>query len=411
MVKEWYGRRTKKSQSFSEKLINWYLRRHSDKLFACEYDSKKLDEIEPEIIPFEIDEKDAQKVASQIKNAKSPVLVVGSQATLLVDEIHKLIAAIELLQIPTFLSGMARGLLIPDHPLHFMHGRSKALKTADLVILAGVPMDFRLNYGRAINKKAFLISINRDIELTKKNRKADLGIEADPSRLIQAASNYYLHEGKFTSWIEEVQGYQEEGLKKIKKYSLKKTDYINPLVLCKEINKKLDDKSILIGDGGDFIATASYLVHPRNPLSWLDPGPFGTLGIGAGFALASKLVRPEEEVWLLWGDGASGYGLIEFDSFVRHNIPIIAVIGNDAGWSQIERDQVEYLHDNVGTDLKYNNYHQLARSLGAEGLFIQNVDDISKMLNKAKQLVKNGIPVLVNAFLGKTDFRKGSISM
>ena len=102
---------------------------------------------------------------------------------------------------------------------------------------------------------------------------------------------------------------------------------LNPLALCRSIDGALDDDSVLVGDGGDFVATASYTVRPRGPLSWLDPGVFGTLGVGAGFALAAKLVRPDADVWLLWGDGAAGYSILELDTFVRHGLPIIGVIG------------------------------------------------------------------------------------
>jgi acetolactate synthase-1/2/3 large subunit len=169
--------------------------------------------------------------------------------------------------------------------------------------------------------------------------------------------------------------------------------------------------SIMIGDGGEFVATASYIVKPKGPLSWLDPGPFGTLGVGAGFALAAKLVHPESEVWLIYGDGAAGYSIIEFDTFVRHNIPIIAIIGNDAGWTQISREQVEYLNDDVGTVLTHNDYHTAAKGYGAKGLFLNSEENVEKILNEAKKIAKNGSPVLINALIGKTDFRKGSISM
>ena len=124
---------------------------------------------------------------------------------------------------------------------------------------------------------------------------------------------------------------------------------------------------MMVADGGDFVATASYILRPRGPLSWLDPGAFGTLGVGAGFALGASLVRPAAEVWLIWGDGASGYGLVEFDTFVRHGIPVIAVVGNDAGWTQIAREQVKMLHDDVGTVLARTDYHARGRGLRRGG--------------------------------------------
>jgi thiamine pyrophosphate-dependent acetolactate synthase large subunit-like protein len=121
---------------------------------------------------------------------------------------------------------------------------------------------------------------------------------------------------------------------------------LNPLALC-PAQAALPEKSVLVGDGGDFLATASYVVRPRGPLTWLDPGVFGTLGCGAGFAIGAKLCRPEHEVWVLWGDGAFAYSLAEYDTFVRHRLPILGVIGNDAAWMQIARDRVPILGDDA----------------------------------------------------------------
>jgi thiamine pyrophosphate-dependent acetolactate synthase large subunit-like protein len=168
---------------------------------------------------------------------------------------------------------------------------------------------------------------------------------------------------------------------------------------------------VIVADGGDFVSTASYVVRPRGPLSWLDPGVFGTLGVGAGFALGAKLVRPEAEVWILYGDGSVGYSLSEADTFVRHGLPVIAVVGNDAAWTQIAREQVEVLKDDVGVVLRRTDYDRAAEGLGAAGLRIDDPSCLEATLAKAKALAREGRPVYVNAILGKTEFRKGSISM
>ena len=122
---------------------------------------------------------------------------------------------------------------------------------------------------------------------------------------------------------------------------------VNPLVLCQAIDRALAPKSIVVADGGDFVSTASYIVRPRAPLSWLDPGPFGTLGVGGGFAIGAAVSRPGEELWILYGDGALGFSLAEFDTFARHRIPVIAVVANDGCWSQIHREQVDVLGDDT----------------------------------------------------------------
>jgi len=411
VVEQWYIRGVKDPKNLKEKAFRWYLRRHVDHLFACS--EKSLAPAGKEsVIPFSIDSRDVEYVLHRLDQAQSPVMIIGSQATLQPDKIHLLSNQLKRFGIPVYLTGMARGLMGADHPLQFRHQRAKALKEADLVIIAGMPCDFRLDYGRAINKNAFYIGINRSKEDLKKNKKPDFAVIADPCTfLLQLTARESFDPARFGAWMDALKKREAEKDGKITETMEVKTTHINPLLLCREINRALDENSMVVGDGGDFVATASYIIKPTRPLSWLDPGPFGTLGVGAGFAIASKLVRPQAEVWLLFGDGAAGYGLIEQDTFVRHGLPIITVVGNDAGWTQIARDQAALLHDDVGTVLKYSNYHMVADALDAKGYLLDDQKDISDILHQAKKDARNGRPVLVNAFIGKTDFRQGSISI
>jgi acetolactate synthase-1/2/3 large subunit len=188
-------------------------------------------------------------------------------------------------------------------------------------------------------------------------------------------------------------------------------DYVNPIALCRAVEATAPEDSVFVLDGGDFAATASYVLAPRGPLRHLDPGVFGTLGAGGGFALGAASVRPSAEIWVLYGDGAAGFSLAEFDTFVRHRIPVVAVVGNDAAWSQIARDQVAILGDDVGTALRRTDYHTVARGFGAEGLLVERTADVSAALAEAQALARRGRPVLVNVLLDQTDFRRGSISM
>ena len=275
-----------------------------------------------------------------------------------------------------------------------------------------MPIDFRLDYGRVINRKAFLIIINRSEDYYRKNLKPDLFVQADPSQfLIELSKSPIMKNKEWNDWFDILDKREAKRNEEIMQFSRKKTQYINPLKLSFEISKIIDKNSIIVVDGGDFVATVSYIILPSGPLSWLDAGPFGTLGAGAGFAIASKLVNPDREVWLFYGDGAAGYSIVEFDTFVRHKLPIIAVIGNDAGWTQIARDQIEYLKDDVGTVLSYNNYHKVVQGFGGDGLLLKNEEQIQSVLRNAKKKAIDGNPVLINALIGKTDFRKGSISM
>ena len=181
--------------------------------------------------------------------------------------------------------------------------------------------------------------------------------------------------------------------------------------LFKTVNNHIEKNDIIVADGGDFVATASYILRPRFHLGWLDPGPFGTLGVGAGFILGSKLAYPDSIIWGIYGDGAFGYSMVEFDTFSRHNIPVIAIIGNDGGWTQIARDQIEIFKDPVATELGYTNYHKVIDKLGGVGYEISENDEVNDIIIEAKENAKLGNSVLINVKIGKTDFRKGSISV
>ena len=411
LVREWYAKEIGKPRNLRERAIQWYLRRHVDKMFACSPKSLELAAKES-IVPFALDTEAVAAAASRIRAAQKPVMIIGSQALLRVDRVGELARKLADFNMPVYLAGMARGLLGADHPMQFKHGRSKALKEADLVLIAGMPCDFRLGYGKSIGKKAFYIAVNRSASDLKKNRKPNLAVAADPGTFLLAlTSQVQLEQHRLSEWLDRLKAREQQGEEKITAFAAADTQYANPLSLCRSIDAALDDDSVLVGDGGDFVATASYIVRPRSPLSWLDPGVYGTLGVGAGFALGAKLVRPEADVWLLYGDGASGYGLIEQDTFVRHNTPVITVIGNDAGWTQIARDQSVILGDDVGSVLRYNRYHEMADALDAKGYLIDGNAGVDTVLEKAKQESRSGRPVLINALIGKTDYRKGSISM
>ncbi|HEU5013061.1 MAG TPA: thiamine pyrophosphate-binding protein [Roseiflexaceae bacterium] len=352
----------------------------------------------------------ALNVAERLQQAKRPLMLIGSQAMLSVPAVTDLAAAVEHIGVPVYLSGMARGLLGRDHPLHMRHARRQALKDADLVILAGVPCDFRLDYGRSIPRTTFLVSANRSRRDLKMNRRPNVRVLGDPSWFLRQLAAYLPSDERWGDWLQELRQRDTARNAEIAEQALVPTDRVNPLHLCREIAAAAPDNAIFVADGGDFVATASYIVQPPGPLSWLDPGPFGTLGVGAGFALGAKLCRPESEVWLLYGDGAAGYSLAEFDTFVRHHVPVIAVVGNDAGWTQIAREQIDILQDDVATTLAYTDYDCVVYGFGGMGFKLDDPELAADVLAQARHAA-DGRPVLVNTLLGKTDFRKGSISM
>ena len=409
VVREWYQGSTTKGRSPGERLLRWYLNRHLDRIFSgagasrCPTPRMPGAEEPADVL--------VRRAAKRLACARRPVLLVGSQAMLEPDRISELRAAIERLGVPVYLSGMARGLLGAGHPLHLRHGRRAALREADVVVLAGVPCDFRLGYGRHIRRSSYLVSANRSRRDLRLNRRPSLGILGDAGRFLVKLSNAVPGHDPHDTWLEELRRRDQERCAEIDAQADAANELVNPLRLCGAMDELLEEDSVLVGDGGDFVATASYVLRPRAPLGWLDPGVFGTLGVGAGFALAAKLLRPESDVWLLWGDGSAGYGLTEIDTFVRHGLPVIAVVGNDASWAQIRREQVEILKDDVGCELRHSDYHVVAEGLGGKGLRVDRDEDVDGVLRQAVAEARRGSPVLVNAVLGSTEFRKGSISI
>lgn len=408
LVKQWYGA-DRGGKTIADKIVKRYLQFHVNRLFA-DADTLQTPAPRPANIPAPSPNQ-IQRAAEKIRRAQRPLLLIGSQALLDAKNVNALADAVNRLDMPVYLSGMARGLLGKNSALQFRHKRREALREADVVILAGVPADFRLDYGNHISRRAFYISANRDARDLTRNRKPNLAAHADPAQFLMQLAAQFENGARWTEWKKTLRARDDARNQEIIAQSEQPAQTINPLYLCRQIENALPDNALLVADGGDFVATASYIVSPRAPLTWLDPGVFGTLGVGAGFALGAKLARPDAEVWLLYGDGAAGFSLMEFDTFVRHNIPVIAVVGNDAGWTQIAREQIEYLHDDVATVLNYAAYERAAEGLGAKGWRADDPELISETLENARHAAQAGSPVLVNAILGKSDFRKGSISM
>jgi len=409
-VREWYGIKSQGGRSWSERALKWYLNRHVNQLFADSSEAIKFSSPN-EVAPPRPEAGKIRQAAEKLQRAERPVLLAGSQTLLEAAEAKRVAESVERLGIPVYLSGMARGLLGKQHALLMRHKRREALKEADLVILAGVPCDFRLDYGRHIRREAYLISINRSRSDVKKNRRPNLGVLSDPALFLCWLTEVLPQNERWKNWREQLRQRDETREQEICQQAQEPTALLNPVHLCREIEKNIPSNSVIVADAGDFVATASYIVSPPAPLTWLDPGVFGTLGVGAGFALGAKLCRPESEVWILFGDGSVGYSLSEFDTFVRHQIPVLAVVGNDAGWTQIAREQIEMLKDDVGTVLRHTDYHAVAEGFGGKGFLLKEPQHIGEIFQRARQAVAQGHPVLVNAHIGKTAFRKGSLSM
>lgn len=412
-IRQWYADAAGKGRSVAERLLRWYLNRHVQKMFAGAGEAT-LARVQAPQTPSAGDRSTARALAA-LASARRPLLVIGSQALACANDAEQIAQAVARLGIPVYLSGMARGLLGRSHALQMRHQRRQALRESDCVLLAGVPCDFRLDYGKHIRRSATLIAANRSVSDARLNRRPDVAAIGDAGLLLHAlAQRRAALVGKADAWEPWIAQLRERD-------TLRETEidqqaraggvHVNPVALLRMIEEEAGDKALFVADGGDFVATASYVLHPRAPLRWLDPGAFGTLGVGGGFALGAACAAPDAEVWIIYGDGACGYSLLEFDSLARHGIAVIAVVGNDAGWTQIAREQVKMLHDDVGTTLARTAYHQVAKGFGAEGIEVRQMHEVRPALAQARALARSGKAVLVNVWLDKTEFREGSISM
>jgi acetolactate synthase-1/2/3 large subunit len=415
ITRELYGVDPKpgeKPPAFAKRLERWVLNRHLKRLFAGAGDAVE-DAVARRPEPMSPPGSAVRRAAKAIARAERPLVLVGSQAMLHAVDAAALRSALETLGAPVYLSGMARGLLGAAHPLLRRHKRREALREADCVVLLGVPNDFRLDYGRHVRRDATLISANRSLDDLAKNRRPKVGGLADPALfLVDLAERSAGLHARWNGWCEALSARDRERETEIDLQAGDRPESgLNPLHLLRELDRFLGDDAVLVADGGDFVGTASYVVRARSPFGWLDPGAFGTLGVGGGFALGAKMARPESELWILYGDGSVAYSLMEFDSFARHGIPVIALVGNDACWAQIARDQVSVLGDDVGTVLASTDYELAADALGGKGIAISHPDEIAPAFAQARAWANAGHPVLINARIARSDFRKGSISL
>ncbi|KAI1727602.1 thiamine pyrophosphate enzyme, central domain-containing protein [Ditylenchus destructor] len=404
-----------------KKIIEWFLFVYISRQFSDAWrqqDVSPLPVNHPKPVHSQI-----SQIADLIMNAQRPLMILGSQAVLPPIKSEHLAEIVKKMRIPVYLGGMCRGLLGPKSDIQMRQNRKDALKDADVVILAGSVPDFRLSYGKGLSSKSKVISVNRSSSQLYKNHnifwKGTAFLQADVGLTLEALENCLQTKswkGAPVQWINELRtrDNEKESSNETKMSERTPDGFLNPLAILSNLDKVLPDDAILVADGGDFVGSAAYIVRPRGPLQWLDPGAFGTLGVGGGFALGAKAVYPDRPVIIIYGDGACGFSLMEFDTFVRHKLPVIAVIGNDACWSQIARDQVPWFKTAVACQLAHTDYEVVGLGLGAKGYLIDKSDDITTfrtVLGNAIDASRAGDSAVINVIIGKSDFRQGSISV
>ncbi len=408
-IRQWYADAAGKGTGLADRALRWTLNRHVQRMFAGAANARTpgLRTVPPPVARRSAI--DAAAIA--LAKAERPLIVIGSQAVVNAGRANAVAAAVGTLGLPVYLSGMARGLLGREHPLQHRHARRQALREADVVLLAGVPCDFRLDYGRHVRRSATLIAANRSAGDARLNRRPDVAAIGDAGAVIEALAARVSPRPPWAAWCDTLAERDRAREAEIDAQATERGEFVNPLAFFRAMDQAAAEDAIFVADGGDFVGTASYVLRPRGPPAWLDPGAFGTLGVGAGFAIGAATARPGRELWIVFGDGACGWSLSEIDSCVRQGFAPIMVVGNDAGWTQIAREQVKMLQDDVATVLARTDYHRVAEGFGAAGLCVKTDAEVPAALAQAREIARNGRPVLLNVWLEKTAFRDGSLSM
>ncbi len=297
LIRQWYADAAGKGQAVADRALRWYLNRHVEQIFEGGVTTASAPR-QPDVP--RADDSSLRRAAAALQKAERPLMVIGSQAVVMAAEADALAEAVGALGVPVYLSGMARGLLGRDHPLQMRHQRRNALREADCVLLAGVPCDFRLDYGRHVRRSATLIAANRSAKDARLNRRPDVAAIGDSGRFIQAlAQAAPVVPGRLDGWLDTLRERDRAREAEIDAQAARPGEHVNPLAFFRALEAEAGDAAVFVADGGDFVATASYVLHPRTPLSWLDPGAFGTLGVGAGFAIGAAVARPQSEVWIV----------------------------------------------------------------------------------------------------------------
>ena len=346
--------------------------------------------------------------------AERPVLIAGG-GVYWDDAADALAAFAERSGMPVFMNGAGRGSLPTAHPSAFAQARGMALGGADLVLVLGAPLDFRLGYGRppTFAEHARVVMIDCDAAELGRNRPLELALVGDIGVVLRQALDIVPRtmRARVAPWLASVRAKETDSRAKLEHFCASDETPISHYRLAAEIARVVGPDTTVVGDGGDVVGCASRIVPLYRPGQWLDPGPLGCLGVGPSFALTAKLLRPEQRVVLIAGDGALGLNGMELETAVRFKLPMVCVVGNDGGWGQIRNPQLSFYGEAraVATSLPATRFDLLAEALGARGVLVREPRDIRPALDKA---LDSGEVWCINVLLDPAAYRKtGTVSM
>ena len=342
------------------------------------------------------DASELERAAALLRGARRPVIMAGTGLYWGRGE-GRLQALAEELHIPVFLNGLGRGCLPADHELFLSRARSSALREADVALVIGVPLDFRLAFGAAFADDAQIIAVDGAEPAHDPPRAVSAGLfGALPATLdgLREGAAGAEHRGDRRDWVVSLRAIEDERRAGEAAELADGRAPLHPMRIYGELAQMLDRDAIVIGDGGDFVSFAGRVVDSYRPGCWLDPGPYGCLGSGPGYALAAKLAHPGRQVLLLLGDGAFGFSGMEFDTLARHGVSVVGVIGNNGIWA-LEKHPMECLYGySVAADLRPGTrYDEIATTLGCHGELVRTPGELRPALERA---FAAGRPALVN---------------
>jgi acetolactate synthase-1/2/3 large subunit len=343
------------------------------------------------------DTRQTDRAAAALREAERPVIMAGAGLYWGRGE-GALLTLAKALRIPVFTNGLARGCIPADHELAFSRARRSALLGADVAILIGAPLDFRLGFGASFASDAEIVAIDvaEPDQAPPRPVMAELygALPATLDALRESALIVEPVAHERNAWIHSLRATEDEARARERAELADERAPLHPMRVYGELIRILGRDTIVVGDGGDFVSYAGRVIDSYEPGCWLDPGPLGCLGCGPGYALAAKLARPERQVVLLLGDGAFGFSGMEFDTLARHGVAVLAVVGNNGIWG-LEKHPMEALYGySVAAELRPGTrYDQIAQALGCHGELVRTPAELLPALDRALQ---SGQPALVN---------------
>jgi acetolactate synthase-1/2/3 large subunit len=352
----------------------------------------------PDVPVIEPDPEDVARAAQLIAEAQHPVIIAGSDVYAS-DAVAALREAAETLRVPVIANGMGRGALPPTHPLAFAKARRAALRGADVVVVIGTPLDFRLGFGDFGSAQVVHIV---DAPSQRATHVQPIVSPAGDLRLILSAlADYTGVRADHEKWITDLRTAEDAGKARDADEMAADTDPIKPARVYGELRRVLAPDAVTIGDGGDFVSYAGRYLEPSVPGSWLDPGPYGCLGTGMGYAMGARVTYPDRQICVLMGDGAAGFSLMDVESLVRQQLPVVIVVGNNGIWG-LEKHPMQAMYGyDVAADLQPGlRYDDVVKALGGAGETVEKSADIGPALDRA---FASGVPYLVNVLTDPAD--------